>query len=85
MGMATSYGLASKSFLTNTKPKVLQMYNDIRSAFKKMISRLDWMDKKTKDQTVEKCDNMLALIGFPDWLLNRTSFERFYSNVSEVK
>lgn len=82
MGMAASYSIANKSFLTDTKPKVQAMFNDIKSAFKKLIHKNNWMDRKTKMATIEKCENMRSLIGFPEWILDSRGLSYYYEGVS---
>lgn len=82
MGMAMSYGIAEPQFLTNTKPKVQTMLNFIQSAFAQLVNDLHWMDAKTKEETLEKSKRMDSLIGFPEWILNKTALEGHYSGVS---
>ncbi|KAL5276353.1 Nep5 family protein [Megaselia abdita] len=82
LGMATSYSLADKSFEMYTLPKVKSMLNDIRTAFNNLVKSTSWMDKKTKYETLEKSNAMKSFIGFPDWVLNKTTLDSYYSNIT---
>lgn len=82
MGMALSYGIAEPQFLTKTKPKVQTMLGLIQESFYKLVSELHWMDGVTKKETLEKAKRMVSLIGFPEWILNKTALEAHYYGVS---
>ena len=36
------------------------------------VSETDWMDAATQAKAAEKADQMLQLIGYPDWLTDPT-------------
>ncbi|GLH13636.1 Uncharacterized protein GBIM_18167 [Gryllus bimaculatus] len=78
MGMAVSVGVADPAFPKTTGHKVSQMLEDVRSAFAARVSRLDWMDARTKAATREKVAAMTSFVGFPDWLLDAQSLEEYY-------
>lgn len=82
MGLAISYGIADKTFLNNTKPKVEGMLNDIKDAFVHRVGELNWMDKETKKATLEKTKEMISFIGFPEWLLDKMALEKYYANIT---
>lgn len=82
LGMATSYSLADSTFQIDTLPKVKSMLKDIREAFNNLVKRTSWMDKPTKYQTLEKSNEMKSFIGFPDWVLNKTTLDAYYSNIT---
>ncbi|CAH0560910.1 unnamed protein product [Brassicogethes aeneus] len=81
MGMAVSYVLADKSFKDITKPKVERMINDIKTAFEEQVHNAKWMDKKTKKATLDKCQETLSFVGYPDWLFNNGSLDAYYEGV----
>ncbi|KAJ3345106.1 Neprilysin-4 [Kappamyces sp. JEL0680] len=48
------------------------MINHLFDAFRERIVELDWMDQETKDHSLAKLDNIVRVIGYPDWLSNTT-------------
>lgn len=83
MGMALSYGIAEPEFLTKTKTKVEEMLGLIQESFYRLVGDLHWMDGATKRETLEKAKRMVSLIGFPEWILNKTALEAHYYGVRE--
>ena len=55
--MVMMVGLERTSILTKQKQK-----------FFPQVSETDWMDSSTQGKAAEKADQMLQLIGYPDWL-----------------
>lgn len=82
MGVAVSYGIVDKTFMSSTKPKVDIMLNDIQSAFTDRVKQLSWMDKDTKRATLEKSKEMVSFIGFPEWLMDTEVIEEYYANIT---
>lgn len=81
LGMAVSYSIAESDFLVYTRPKVVNMLNNIREAFNNLVRETTWMDDGTKCSTLEKSIAMDSLIGFPDWILEKGKLDRFYSGI----
>lgn len=81
MGMAVSYAIAESDFLIYTKPKVLNMLNNIREAFNNLVRETTWMDDGTKCSTLEKSIAMDSMIGFPDWILENGKLDEFYKGI----
>lgn len=81
MGMAVSYAVAKNDFLIHTKPKVINMLNNIREAFNNLVRETTWMDVGTKCSTLEKSIAMESLIGFPDWIIENGKLDRFYAGI----
>lgn len=82
MGFAVSYLIIDESFLSETKPKVEKMIEMIRRSFNNLVHHATWMDWETKESTLKKSKKMKSLIGFPEWILNRTQLELHYKGVS---
>ncbi|KAK5643359.1 hypothetical protein RI129_007204 [Pyrocoelia pectoralis] len=82
MGVAVSYGIVDKTFTQSIKPKVETMLSDIKSAFIERVKRLKWMDKETKQATLEKTKEMISFIGFPEWLMDKEIIEQYYTNIT---
>lgn len=81
MGMAVSYAIAKPNFLTDIKPKVDTMLNNIREAFNNLVREITWMDDGTKCSTLEKSLAMKSLVGFPDWILKPGKLDEYYSGL----
>ncbi|KAJ6635091.1 Endothelin-converting enzyme like, partial [Pseudolycoriella hygida] len=81
LGMAVSYSIAESDFVIYTRPKVVNMLNNIREAFNNLVRQTTWMDEGTKCSTLEKSLAMESLIGFPDWILEKGKLDRFYSGI----
>jgi putative endopeptidase len=43
-----------------------KMVHDIGMAYMERFEKNTWMDKETKEKAIEKLENMLAVIGYPD-------------------
>uniref|UniRef100_A0AAR5PYJ0 Endothelin-converting enzyme 1 n=2 Tax=Dendroctonus ponderosae TaxID=77166 RepID=A0AAR5PYJ0_DENPD len=78
MGWAVSYAVADKTFANKTKPKVEKMISDIKVAFIDHVRGIRWMDADTKKITLEKSEEMLSFIGYPDWLFQEGALDRKY-------
>lgn len=81
LGMAVSHSIAEPDFLVYTRPKVVNMLNNIREAFNNLVRETTWMDDGTKCSTLEKSIAMDSLIGFPDWILEDGKLDQFYSGI----
>lgn len=57
------------------------MLGDIKEAFEIRLNSISWMDASTKQMTLEKSNEMISFIGFPDWFLQEGALETYYSNV----
>lgn len=63
MGFAVSYLIVEDNFMTETKPKVERMIENIRRSFNNLVYHASWMDWKTKESTLKKSKKMKSLIG----------------------
>lgn len=82
MGFAVSYLIIDDTFLVDIKPKVERMIENIRRSFNNLVHHATWMDWDTKESTLKKSERMKSLIGFPEWILNKTRLELYYKGVS---
>lgn len=80
MGMAVSYAIAQPDFLLHTKPKVVDMIQNIQMAFDSLVREATWMDEETKCSTLEKSHSMKSLVGFPDWILKTGELDNYYGS-----
>ena len=63
------------------KEDALTMIKDIRETFRLLVPKLDWMDEKTKKNTIEKLDAMGQFVGYPDELLNKNLLDNYYQGL----
>ncbi len=54
------------------------MVDALFTAFRERITELEWMDKETKYLSLKKLDNIVKIIGYPDWLANSTLVSERY-------
>lgn len=57
------------------------MINDIKNAFIQHVQGITWMDKATRQVTLEKAAEMLSFVGYPDWLFKDGVLDRKYQGV----
>ena len=57
------------------------MVANIQNEFKIILKEVDWMDKKSKENALEKADAIDIKIGYPEWILNDTELNDYYKNV----
>ncbi|PSN50284.1 hypothetical protein C0J52_02838 [Blattella germanica] len=61
---------------------VEDIIKNVESAFSSMIHSAKWMDRKSKEASLEKVRAVKYFIAFPDWILNKTALEEHYSQIS---
>lgn len=83
MGYAVSYLIVERNFMTETRPNVERMLSNIQSSFNNIIHH-SWMDWETKEKSLRKSRRMRSLIGFPEWIVNKTELESYYKGVSVI-
>jgi predicted metalloendopeptidase len=83
MGYAVSHLIVEKNFMLDTKPRVEAMLWNIKREFNNLIYH-NWMDWSTKERSLKKSEKMKSLIGFPEWILNKTELDMHYKGVSET-
>lgn len=84
MGPAISSLFVETQFLEEVKPHVAVMLENIRSSFKYLVEKAEWMDNLTRQKTLVKLNKMKSYIGFPELVHNSTILDAFYRGVSEV-
>jgi len=58
------------------------MVENLRAAFKELVTETDWMDAETQVKAQEKADMMLQLIGYPDWLKDNDAVDQYYGDAN---
>ncbi|XP_055373792.1 neprilysin-3 isoform X2 [Condylostylus longicornis] len=78
LGFAIGAMFVRGVFHGESKPAAELMINQIREAFIKNLKTLDWMDKNTSKLAEEKANAITDMIGFPDYILNKTKLDERY-------
>lgn len=81
LGFALGALFVKEAFQGESKVMAAQMVEEVRSAFKRNLPDLEWMDDETRNAAKEKADNILDLIGFPDFILDADKLDKFYEKV----
>lgn len=66
---------AERHFPESSKRQVLEMVEDLRSAYAERIQQVDWMSEPTKLVALEKLANTQVLIGYPDTFRDYSSLK----------
>lgn len=57
------------------------MLNDLKVEMKERILNSEWTNNNAKNFMIEKIDNIVSLIGYPDWYNNQTALIERYNGV----
>jgi len=60
---------------------VKQLVKDLRVSTKELLDENVWVDEETRRLVTEKLQDMSVLPGFPKWVSNVSSLDRFYEKV----
>lgn len=81
LGFAIGAMFVREVFHGESKPQAEEMINEIRSAFKENLRKLNWMDKETRNLAEEKADSISDMIGFPDYILDSAQLDEKYKDL----
>lgn len=81
LGFAIGAMFVREVFHGDSKPQAEEMINEIRTAFKDNLSKLNWMDKETRTLADEKADAISDMIGFPDYILDPLQLDEKYKDL----
>ncbi|XP_071449317.1 polyamine-transporting ATPase 13A3-like [Hetaerina americana] len=84
MGMSIAYKFNQSYFKAEKLNEANEMINDLKAAFEDILKESSWMDDSTKDYALEKARYMLKLVGYPEWISNKTKLNQFYEKVDGV-
>ncbi|MEI7539486.1 MAG: M13 family metallopeptidase [Candidatus Saccharibacteria bacterium] len=79
IGEALGREYATHYFPESSKKAIIEMVEDVRSAYHERINKVTWMGDSTKKRAHKKLDNIRVLIGYPSVWLNLDKLE-FYDN-----
>lgn len=57
------------------------MLNGIKVEMKELILSSEWTNENAKNFMRGKIDNIISLIGYPDWYRNETALAKLYEGV----
>lgn len=80
LGFAISQKYVESNF--DGKNEVMAMVSNSKAALKSLITEAHWMDSYSKAKLKDKVDDMVANIGYPDWIMSKASLESYYSTLS---
>jgi len=83
-GFAAAHEYVKAHFDETAKEEADQMVEHLRAAFKELVEETDWMDSETQAKAMTKADQMLQLIGYPDWLLDPKQVDTYYATAPLV-
>ena len=78
-GFAAAHEYVKANFDETAKADADNMVENLRASFKELVTETDWMDSETQGKAVTKADQMLQLIGYPDWLVDVAAVDAYYS------
>ncbi|KAA0203827.1 hypothetical protein HAZT_HAZT010641 [Hyalella azteca] len=78
MGMAVGYKYVAQYFSAQAKNESNYLVEDLRTAFKDLLTVNEWMDDETKPLALEKADAINKFIGYPDWYEEPNGLEDYY-------
>jgi len=77
-GFAAAHEYVIANFEESAKAEADMMVEDLRSAFKELVTETEWMDAETQVKAQQKADMMLQLIGYPDWLVDNDKVDEYF-------
>jgi len=83
-GFAAAHEYVKANFAEESKAQADAMVEDLRAAFKELVSESEWMDAATQERAAKKADQMLQLIGYPDWLTDPSKVDEYYLTAPET-
>jgi len=84
-GFAAAHEYVKANFDEEAKVTADDMVHYLKKAFKELVSEVDWMDEDTQKKAMTKADQMLQLIGYPDWLRDPAEVDKHYSTVPTIQ
>lgn len=60
------------------------MVSELKQSFIDHVKEIQWMDDITKKVTIEKIQEMLTFIGYPNWLIEQGKLDEYYADVRKL-
>lgn len=81
LGFAIGAMFVREVFHGDSKTQAESMIDEIRTAFKDNLVKLNWMDDETRRLAEEKADAISDMIGFPDYILDHVQLDEKYKDL----
>uniref|UniRef100_A0A914YFN3 Peptidase M13 N-terminal domain-containing protein n=1 Tax=Panagrolaimus superbus TaxID=310955 RepID=A0A914YFN3_9BILA len=79
LGFATAEAIVKQGYFSPAeKAKAVKMISEVKNGLLDLIKASTWMDKKTKENAIQKASLMDASVAYPDWILNKTAQQIYY-------
>ena len=89
MGEALGQLYVAKEFTPEAKKRAEELVTNVRNALKDRINNLDWMSAETKAKAIDKWNQFLPKIGYPDkwrdWSGLNITGDNFYANLEAAQ
>ena len=72
---------SQKHFRGEAKAEMLDMISYLKSAFRKILNDIDWMDPTTKSRAFDKLEAMKRFIAYPDELTDETVVGEYHAGL----
>lgn len=82
MGIFLSDVITTANFSNTIKPKLLKIVENIRTTFKDLVEKSNWMDEPTRRAMIEKSQAMKVNIGFENFLSNKTKVDEYLKSLN---
>merc|ERR1711997_1325197 len=53
----------------------------VEENFKEVVGESIWMDEETQPKAMEKADDLVTLLGYPDWLPDHMELDNYFAGV----
>ncbi|XP_055299905.1 neprilysin-2-like isoform X2 [Sitodiplosis mosellana] len=70
-----------KYFSDESRKTAVEMVENIRDEFVNILSEIDWMDEKTRQEAIKKAKALTAHVGYPNELADNNKLEDYYQNL----
>jgi predicted metalloendopeptidase len=57
------------------------MFGNLKEVFKTNVRNADWVDAESRELIIQKVDNIVLHLGYPDFVEDKTRLDTFYENV----
>ena len=66
------------AFNTTQKARAEEMVDNLFETLRNRFLELEWMDHSTKRAAIKKLDNLVRIVGFPDWVMDPYEVADYY-------
>ncbi|KHJ40840.1 peptidase family M13 [Trichuris suis] len=81
LGYATGRAYVDYTFADEDRDNVEEVTELIRLAYKGIIEKVQWLDRKTRRRAAAKVDLMRRNVGFPRWIRNNDLLDKYYERL----